>query len=169
MQENAALASLLQSASNGGNAASGAALRVSSGLKRDPADGLAERGGFEPPRPFRGLHALQACAINQAQPPLRNNKVCHPNCASRQWSRTAPGWRFLDGPQTYAAVAQNTPKKTNQLGITGKKPSRLCQLRAGPAFRPLAKPRERTRRKQNPGKAVSMPAAQASFCKVASS
>ena len=38
---------------------------------RNSADSLAERGGFEPPKPFWSLHALQACALNRARPPLR--------------------------------------------------------------------------------------------------
>jgi hypothetical protein len=169
MRDNSALASLLRCAAYGENAGLGAALRDSSGLQRNRVDCLAERGGFEPPRPFRGLHALQACAINQAQPPLRGKEVCHPNCASRQWNRTAQDWRTLAGLQAYAAVAQNLPKSTNQYGIRGKKPSLLCQLRADPASRPPANRRERTRRKQNPGRAVSMHAARASFCKRSSS
>ncbi len=27
---------------------------------------LAERGGFEPPKPFRGLHAFQACQFSHS-------------------------------------------------------------------------------------------------------
>ena len=35
-------------------------------------DCLAERVGFEPTRPFWGPHALQACALNQTRPSLRD-------------------------------------------------------------------------------------------------
>ncbi len=27
---------------------------------------MAERGGFEPPKPLKGLHAFQACALNRS-------------------------------------------------------------------------------------------------------
>ena len=36
---------------------------------------LAERGGFEPPKPLKGLHAFQACALNHSATSPKENAI----------------------------------------------------------------------------------------------
>ncbi len=46
---------------------------------------LAERGGFEPPKPFWSLHAFQACLFNHSSISPSSQLACKKKLALRVW------------------------------------------------------------------------------------